>query len=137
MNIGSRAELHTLLRSPVNQAICISLQLFWSVRSEFHPVISCYVHRNMGSDNLHWQQTLRLEAKTAVGRIGKFPTFFLAASLLTEWLVIVVCQLLYPCGKRPLYPSHSGMLVFVSNGTIPGPVIQHETGRCTGRATCS
>ena len=114
MNMGSRTELHTLLRSPVNQAIHISLQL-WSVPSEFYPVISSSVYRNNGSDNLHWQQALRLDAKTAVGKIGDFPTFFLVASLQTEWMVIVVCQLLYPCGKRPLYPSESGMLVFVSN----------------------
>ena len=53
MNMGSRAELRTLLRSPVNQAIHISLQLFWSVSSEFHPVISYSVYRTMGSNNLH------------------------------------------------------------------------------------
>jgi len=81
MNMGSRAELYTLLRGPLNQAIHFSLQLLWSVPSEFHPVISYFVCRNIGSDNLHWQQALRLEAKIAVGRTGVFPTFFLAASL--------------------------------------------------------
>jgi len=81
MNMGSRAELHTLLRSPVNQAIHISLQVLWSVPSEFHPVISYSVYRNNGSDNLPWQQALRLEAKTAVATKGELPTFFLAASL--------------------------------------------------------
>jgi len=33
-------------------------------------------------------------------------------------VVIVISQLLYPWGKRPLYPSDSSMLAFVSNGTI-------------------
>ena len=67
--------------TPANQAINISLQLLWSVLSEFHTVISYSVYRNNSSDNLHWQQAVRLEAKTAVGRKGEFPTFFLAASL--------------------------------------------------------
>jgi len=81
MDMGSRAELHTLLRSPVNQALHISHQVLWSVPSEFHPVINYSVYTNNGSDNLPWQQALRLEAKTAVGRKGELPTSFLVASL--------------------------------------------------------
>jgi hypothetical protein len=53
----------------MNQAFHISLQLLWSLSSEFHPAISHSVYRNIGSDNLHWQQALGLEAKIAVGSL--------------------------------------------------------------------